>query len=41
MKVLVLGSAGLVGSPFKKLLGESHIYHTRKDVDLTDEKLTK
>jgi GDP-L-fucose synthase len=41
MKVLVLGSAGLVGSPFKKLLGEDHIYHTRKDVDLSDEKLTK
>ena len=41
MKVLVLGSTGLVGSPFKKLLGENHIYHTRKDVDLTDEKLTK
>jgi len=41
MKVLVLGSTGLVGSPFKKLLGEDHIYHTRKDVDLSDEKLTK
>ena len=41
MKVLVIGSNGLVGSPFPKLLGENHIYHTRKDVDLTDEKLTK
>lgn len=41
MKVLVIGSNGLVGSPFPKLLGEGHIYHTRKDVDLTDEKLTK
>ena len=41
MKVLVLGSNGLVGSPFPKLLGEDHIYHTRKDCDLTDEKLTK
>lgn len=41
MKVLVLGSNGLVGSPFQKLLGEDHIYHTRKDCDLTDEKLTK
>jgi GDP-L-fucose synthase len=41
MKVLVTGSNGLVGSPFKHLLGDGHIYHTRKDVDLTDEKLTK
>jgi GDP-L-fucose synthase len=41
MKVLVTGSNGLVGSPFKELLGEGHIYHNRQDVDLTDEKLTK
>ena len=41
MKVLVTGSNGLVGSPFKELLGDGHIYHTRQDVDLTDEKLTK
>lgn len=41
MKVLVTGSNGLVGSALKEILGESHIYHTRKDVDLTDEKSTK
>jgi GDP-L-fucose synthase len=41
MKVLVTGSNGLVGSSLKKILGENHIHHTRQDVDLTDEKLTK
>jgi GDP-L-fucose synthase len=40
MKVLVTGSNGLLGHALKELLGENHIYHTRKDVDLTDEKLT-
>lgn len=40
MKVLVTGSNGLLGNALKELLGENHIYHTRKDVDLTDEKLT-
>jgi len=40
MKVLVTGSNGLLGNALKELLGENHIYHTRKDVDLTNEKLT-
>ena len=40
MKVLVTGSNGLVGTALKELLGDGHIYHTRKDVDLLDEKLT-
>ena len=40
MKVLVTGSNGLLGTALKELLGEGHIYHTRKDVDLTDEKST-
>jgi GDP-L-fucose synthase len=40
MKVLITGSNGLVGSSLKELLGDGHIYHTRKDADLTDEKST-
>ena len=40
MKVLVTGSNGLVGNALKELLGENHIYHTRKDADLTDERAT-
>lgn len=40
MKILVTGSNGLVGTSLKELLGEGHIYHTRKDSDLTDEKST-
>ena len=40
MKVLVTGSNGLLGTALKELLGEGHIYHTRKDADLTDEKST-
>ena len=40
MKVLITGSNGLLGTALKELLGEGHIYHTRKDVDLLDEKLT-
>jgi GDP-L-fucose synthase len=40
MKVLITGSNGLVGTALKELLGDGHIYHTRKDVDLLDEKLT-
>ena len=40
MKVLITGSNGLVGTALKELLGEGNIYHTRKDVDLTNEKLT-
>lgn len=35
-KILCLGSEGLLGSALKKELGEGHIYHTRKDVDLLD-----
>lgn len=40
MKVLVTGSNGLVGNALKELLGENHIYHTRKDADLTDARAT-
>ena len=40
MKVLVTGSNGLLGTALKELLGEGHIYHTRKDADLTNEKST-
>jgi GDP-L-fucose synthase len=36
MKVLVTGSNGLLGHALKKILGDGHVYHTRKDVDLTD-----
>jgi GDP-L-fucose synthase len=36
MKVLVTGSNGLLGQALKKVLGNGHIYHTRKDVDLTN-----
>ena len=41
MKVLVTGSNGLVGSALKKILGDEHVYHVRKDVDLFDAKKTK
>ena len=41
MKILVTGSNGLVGTALKKILGDGHIYHTKKDVDLTDESKTK
>jgi GDP-L-fucose synthase len=41
MKVLVTGSNGLLGTALKKLLGEGHIYHTRRDADLTNEIITK
>lgn len=41
MKALVTGSNGLVGSALKKILGNNHVYHTRKDADLTDEIQTK
>lgn len=34
MKILVTGSNGLLGSALKRLLGDSHVYHTRKDCDL-------
>lgn len=36
MKTLVTGSNGLLGSALKKILGEGNVYHTRKDVDLTN-----
>jgi GDP-L-fucose synthase len=35
-KILVTGSDGLLGKSIKKILGDSHIYHTRKDADLTN-----
>lgn len=38
MKILVTGSNGLLGSAFKKVLGEGHVYHTRKDCDLLNYK---
>lgn len=41
MKALITGSNGLVGSALKKILGENHVYHTRKDADLTNEIQTK
>lgn len=36
-KVLVTGSNGLLGNALKKVLGEGHVYHTRKDCDLMNE----
>jgi GDP-L-fucose synthase len=36
-KILVTGSNGLLGNALKKILGDNHIYHTRKDCDLTNE----
>jgi GDP-L-fucose synthase len=35
-KILVTGSNGLLGTALKKKLGDSHVYHTRKDSDLTN-----
>lgn len=35
-RILITGSDGLVGSAIKRLLGDNHIYHTKKDVDLLD-----
>jgi GDP-L-fucose synthase len=39
-KILVTGSEGLVGSSLKRLLGENHVYHTKNDVNLLDNKKT-
>ena len=39
-KNLITGSDGLVGSALKKILGDNHVYHTRKDAELTDRKQT-
>ena len=39
-KYLITGSEGLVGSSLKKLLGDGHVYHTRKDAELTDREKT-
>jgi GDP-L-fucose synthase len=39
-KILVTGSNGLVGSALKKILGDNHIYHTKDDVNLLDNKKT-
>lgn len=36
MKILVTGSNGLLGSALKKILGNEHVYHERKDCDLLD-----
>ena len=40
MKILVTGSSGLLGNAFRKILGQEHIFHTRKDADLLDAKAT-
>ena len=40
MSILITGSDGLVGSALKKILGDGHVYHTRKDVELTDREKT-
>ena len=40
MKILVTGSSGLLGNAFKCILGDEHIFHTRKDADLLDGKTT-
>jgi len=39
-KYLITGSDGLVGSALKKILGDNHVYHNRKDAELTDRKQT-
>jgi GDP-L-fucose synthase len=40
-KILITGSNGLLGSAFKNILNDKdHVYHTRKDCDLTSEKDT-
>ena len=39
-KYLITGSDGLVGSALKKILGDNHVYHTRKDAEFTDKKQT-
>jgi GDP-L-fucose synthase len=39
-KYLITGSDGLVGSALKKILGDNHVYHIRKDAELTDRKQT-
>ena len=39
-KYLITGSDGLVGSALKKILGDNHVYHTRKNAELTDRKQT-
>jgi len=36
MKILITGSNGLLGSALKKVLGDGHVYHTRKDCDLSN-----
>jgi GDP-L-fucose synthase len=40
-KYLITGSDGLVGSALKKLLGQGHIFHEKKDVDLLNKDKTK
>jgi dTDP-4-dehydrorhamnose reductase len=39
-RILVTGSDGLVGSAIKRILGDDHVYHTKSEVDLTDNKKT-
>ena len=34
MKIIILGSEGLLGSALKRYLGSDHVYHTRKDANL-------
>lgn len=35
-KILVTGANGLLGTALRKILGGEHVYHTRKDADLTN-----
>jgi GDP-L-fucose synthase len=35
-KILVTGSNGLLGTAIRQKLGDGHVYHTRKDADLTN-----
>jgi len=39
-RILVTGSDGLVGSAIKRILGDDHVYHTKSEIDLTDNKKT-
>lgn len=40
MAVLVTGAEGLVGSALKRLLGDGHVYHTKREADLLDRAAT-